>query len=131
MGTPSADQRVEASARVKEFAAPTGTQRRWFGVVARYVDESNHYTLALRDSNKLVLSKRVNGQYTTLGSFAVNVVPDQYYLIRLDAIGDQLRAYLDNRLLFEATDSAHASGSPGLAAFKARAEYNQFVAYQP
>ena len=131
MGTPSADQRVEARARVKEFAAPTGTQRRWFGVVARYVDESNHYTLALRDSNKLVLTKRVNGQYTTLGSFAVDVVPEQYYLIRLDAIGDQLRAYLDNRLLFEATDSAHASGSPGLAAFKARAEYNYFVAYQP
>jgi len=131
MGTPSADQRVEASARVREFAAPTGTQRRWFGVVARYVDESNHYTLALRNSNYLVLSKRVNGQYTTLGSFAVNVVPDQYYLIRLDAIGNQLRAYLDNRLLFEATDSAHASGSPGLATFKASALYNSFVAYQP
>ena len=132
MGTPSADQRVEASARVKELpAAPTGTQRRWFGVVARYVDENNHYTLALRNSNYLVLSKRVNGQYTTLGSFAVNVVPDQYYLIRLDAIGNQLRAYLDNRLLFEATDSAHASGSPGLATFKAHAEYNQFVGNYP
>jgi hypothetical protein len=71
------------------------------------------------------------GSMWTPGSFAVNVVPDQYYLIRLDAIGNQLRAYLDNRLLFEATDSAHASGSPGLAAFKARAEYNYFLAYQP
>jgi hypothetical protein len=131
MGTPTAEQRVEARARVIEFAAPTGTQRRWFGVVARYVDENNHYTLALRNSNSLVLSKRVNGQDTTLGSFAVNVVPERYYLIRLDAIGNQLRAYLEDRLLFEATDDAHANGSPGLATFKAHAEYNYFAAYQP
>jgi len=131
VGAPTSEQRVEARARVIQFAPPSGTQRRWFGVVARYVDESNHYTLALRNSNSLVLSKRVNGQGTTLGSFTVNVVPEQYYLIRLDAIGNQLRAYLDDRLLFEATDDAHASGSTGMAAFKAHAEFKHFVAYQP
>ncbi|HEY6125289.1 MAG TPA: hypothetical protein VIV63_11620, partial [Steroidobacteraceae bacterium] len=131
MGTPTADQRVEARARVIEFASPTGTQRRWFGVVARYVDEGNFYTLALRNSNTLVLSKRVNGQDTTLGSFAASVVPEQYYLIRLDATGNQLRAYLNDRLLFEATDDAHAIGSTGLATFRAHAEFAYYLAYQP
>ena len=40
-----------------EFAPSTETQRRWFGVVARYVDADNHYILALRNSNSLVLSR--------------------------------------------------------------------------
>jgi hypothetical protein len=131
IGAPAAEQRVEASARVIEFAPPTGTQRRWFGLVARYVDENNHYILALRNSNSLVLTRRLNGVDTTLGNFTVNVVPQQYYKIRLDAVGDQLRAYLDDRLLFETTDTAHPEGNYGLATFKAWAEYESFHGYQP
>jgi hypothetical protein len=131
IGVPTTEQSVEARARVIGFAAPEGTQRRWFGVVARYVDERNHYILALRNSNVLVLTRRVNGVDTTLGSFAVPVVPGQYYSIRLDAIGTQLRAYLDDRLLFEACDDAHPSGNYGMTTFKTHAEFNKFVAYQP
>jgi hypothetical protein len=95
------------------------------------VDAGNHYILALRNSNALVLSKRVNGVDTTLGSFAVNVVPGRYHSIRLDAIGDQLRAYLDGRLLFEACDATHPVGNSGMTTFKTHAEFKEFVAYQP
>ena len=131
IGSSTAEQRVEAVARVMQFAPATGTQRRWFGVVARYVDADNHYILALRNSNALVLSRRVNGIDTTLGNFAVNVIPQHYYTIRLDAIGSQLRAYLNERLLFEVSDTAHPTGSTGMTTFKTYAEFDRFVAYQP
>ena len=131
IGTPTAEQRVETVARVMQFAPSTVTQRRWFGVVARYVDADNHYILALRNSNALVLSRRVNGTTTTLGSFAVNVIPRQDYTIRLDAIGSQLRAYLNERQLFEVSDTSHAQGSSGMTTFKTHAEFESFVAYQP
>ncbi len=131
IGVPTTEQSVETTARLVKFAAPTGTQRHWFGVVARYVDENNHYVLALRNSHSLVLSRRVNGQLTTLGSHAANVVPGRDYVVRLDAFGDQLRAYLDGRLLFERTDASHPQGNSGMTTFKAHAEFEGFVAYQP
>ncbi len=131
MGAPAAEQRVEAKARVMQYGLSIDGQRRWFGVVARYVDEDNHYILGLRNSHALVLTRRLNGVNTTLGSFAVNVVPGQYYNIRLDAVGDQLRAYLDERLLFEATDNAIPRGNFGLTTFKTHAEFESWLAYQP
>lgn len=131
IGVPATEQSVQTVARLIGFAAPTGTQRRWFGVVARYVDDNNHYLLALRDSNTLVLSKRVNGQLITLGSHAAQVTPGRDYTVRLDAIGSQLRAYLDGRLLFEATDDTHREGNSGMTTFKTHAEFESFVAYQP
>ena len=131
IGVPATDQSVRTTARLVRFAAPTGTQRRWFGVVARFADAVNHYILALRNSNALVLSKRENGRDTTLGSFTVNVVPGRDYTIRLDAIGTRLGAYLDQRLLFEAEDDALPEGSAGLTTFKAHAEFSELVAYQP
>lgn len=131
IGVPATDQSVRTTARLVRFAAPSGTQRRWFGLVARYVDADNHYLLALRNSNALVLTRRVNGQDTTLGSFTVDVVPGRDYTLRLDAVGDQLRAYLDQRLLFEAVDEALPEGNAGLATFKAHAEFSELVSYQP
>lgn len=131
MGGPAAAQRVEAQARVMQYGLAFEGQRRWFGVVARYVDENNHYILGLRNSHALVLTRRLNGVNTTLGSFAVNVVPGQYYNIRLDAVGDQLRAYLDERLLFEATDNAIPSGNFGLTTHKTHAEFASWLGYQP
>lgn len=130
-GVPTTEQSVIANGRVMRFAPPEGTQRRWFGLVARYVDENNHYILALRNSNSLVLTRRVNGVDTTLGNFTVDVVPEEYYEMRLDAIGDQLRAYLNGRLLFERTDDAHPVGNSGLTTFKTHAEFDNFHAYQP
>ena len=50
---------------------------------------------------------------------------------RLDAIGGQLRAYLDGRLLFEASDATHPVGNSGMTTFKTHAEFKEFVAYQP
>ena len=131
IGVPADDQVVRVRARLNTFATPNGTQERWFGVMARHVDERNYYYLALRNSNNLSLRRLVDGQVTTLASRSFTVNPAAWYQLRLDAIGNQLRAYVNGVLLLEATDDSHAMGNSGPVMFKTAADYDDFQSYQP
>ena len=107
---PADDQVVRVRARLDTFGSPTGTQERWFGVMARHVDDRNYYLLALGSSNTVSLRKVVNGTPTTLASAAFPVLPASWYQLRLDAVGDLLRAYVNGTLLLETTDGALPEG---------------------
>ena len=131
IGAPADDQVVRTRARLNTFAAPTGTEERWFGVMARQTDERNYYYLTLRSSNTVSLRKLVNGVITTLASATFTVSPATWYDLRLEAVGNQLRAYVNGTLRLEVTDGAHASGSSGPVMFKTAADYDDFIAYQP
>lgn len=131
IGVPTDDQIVRVRARLNTFATATGTQERWFGVMARHVDERNYYYLSLRSSNTVVLRKLVDGAMTTLGTASLPVNPFTWYSLRLDAVGDRLRAYVDGKLLIEATDASHPVGNSGLVMFKAAVDYDDFSAIQP
>ena len=48
IGVPTDDQSVDVRARPTTFAG-TGGGDRWFGVMARYVDDANYYYLTLRN----------------------------------------------------------------------------------
>ena len=56
IGVPTDDQTVDVRARPTTFAG-TGTGDRWFGVMARYVDDSNYYYLTLRSSESGVAAQ--------------------------------------------------------------------------
>ena len=71
------------------------------------------------------------GVISTLGTASFSVAPGHWYQLRLDAIGDQLRAYIDGNLLLEATDTSLPIGNSGPAMFKAAAAFDDFQAYQP
>jgi hypothetical protein len=131
IGVPADDQSVRLRTRLDTFANPTGSQERWFGVMARHVDERNYYYLSLRSSNTVSLRKLVNGSISTLASAPFTVSPATWYALRLDAIGDQLRAYVNGTLLLEATDASHPRGTSGPITFKAAADFDDFLAYQP
>jgi hypothetical protein len=131
IGAPADDQVVRVRARLDTFATPSGTQERWFGVMARHVDERNYYSLSLRSSNTISLRKLVDGNATALASAPFNVLPATWYQLRLDAIGNRLRAYVDGVLMLEATDSSLPSGNSGPAMFKAATDYDDFDSYQP
>jgi hypothetical protein len=131
IGVPADDQVVRVRARLDTFATPSGTEERWFGLMARHTDERNYYYLALRSSNTIALRKIVNGTVTTLASAAFPVLPTTWYQLRLDAIGNRLRAYVNGVLLLEATDASHASGNSGPVMFKAATDYDDFQSYQP
>ena len=132
IGAPTDDQIVRVRARLDTFATPSGTQGdRWFGVMARYIDDRNYYYLSLRSSNTASLRKVVGGAVTVLGSVALPVSPATWYSLRLDAIGDQLRAYVNGRQVLEASDSALASGTSGPVMFKAAVDYDDFSTTLP
>jgi hypothetical protein len=131
IGAPADDQVVRVRARLDTFASPTGTQERWFGLMARQVDSSNYYYLSLRSSNTLSLRKLVDGVPVVLATANYTVLPATWYNLRLDAVGDELRAYVNGTLRLEVRDSTHERGRSGLVMFKTAADYDDFVAYQP
>ena len=101
--SPADDQIVRVRARLDTFANPTGTQERWFGVMARYSDDANYYYLSLRSSNTVALRKLVNGSISTLASAAFTVQPATWYSPAPRRGRRRLRAYVDGSLLLEAS----------------------------
>jgi hypothetical protein len=51
--------------------------------------------------------------------------------LRIDAVGDRLRGYVNGRLVLEATDGSHARGSAGPVMYKAAVDYDDFLSVQP
>jgi hypothetical protein len=51
--------------------------------------------------------------------------------LRLEAVGNQLRGYVNGRLLVEATDTTHARGTGGAVMYKTSADLFDYRAYQP
>jgi hypothetical protein len=131
IGTPTDDQVVSFRVRPTAFAAGTATQERWVGLIARYTDDRNYYFVTLRNSSKLSLRKVVNGAVTVLGTVPLSVSTGSTYALRLDATGQSLRAYVNDALVMQAVDSSHAKGRGGAVTFKAAAQFDDYMAYQP
>lgn len=127
IGTATDDQVLTTRAR---FTSVNG-QDRWFGLAARYVDASNYYYLTVRTSNTVSLRKVVNGTVTVLGTASLPVTANTWYDLRLDAVGNELRAFVNGVQLFQAVDSSLASGQGGPLTYKAAAEYLNYSAWQP
>ena len=127
IGTATDDQVLTTRAR---FTSANG-QDRWFGLAARYVDASNYYYLTLRTSNTVSLRKVVNGAVTVLGTASLPVTANTWYDLRLDAVGNELRAFVNGVQLFQAVDSSLASGQGGPLTYKAAAEFLNYSAWQP
>jgi len=128
VGTPTDDQVITTRARATAFA---DSKDRWFGITTRYVDENNYYYLTVRNSNTVSLRKLVNGVITVLGTAPLTVTPNAWYDLRLDAVGNELRAFVNGSQVMQATDASHASGQNGLVMYKAGAEYVDYLAWQP
>ena len=128
VGTPTDDQIVTTRVRATAFA---DSKDRWVGIAARYVDDSNYYYLTVRNSNTLSLRKLVNGVVTVLGTVSFTVTPNTWYDLRLDAVGNELRGFINRAQVLTATDSSHASGQGAILTYKAAAEYVNYRSWQP
>lgn len=81
----------------------------WVGLVARGV----YWLTCDQERSELVLVRRENGQVTRLGAFAGYqdyIWSDSDLVVRLDIVGDRLRAFLDGKLVIEARDRGPAAG---------------------
>jgi hypothetical protein len=130
IGGPTSDQVVEA--RIRPIAWSTaGTAEPWAGVLARYVDNSNYYYLHLRRGGTVSLRKLVDGAITTLASATFPVSVNTQYTLRLEAVGTQLRGYVNGNVVLQATDNSLTHGIGGLMTNKAAVRFDDYLAYQP
>jgi len=111
------------------FAA--SQQGAWFGLLARYVDERNHYYVTVRSTGQVQIRKIVNGVITVLGTANFTAVPGRYYDVRFLVINDQLQLFVDRALVASAHDGDIATGQYGLATYRAAARWESISVRQP
>jgi len=129
-GVPTDDQSIDVRARATTFA-DSGTGDRWFGVMGRYVDDANYYYLTLRNTNSVSLRKVANGTVTVLCTYSLPITLGTWYRLRLEAVGSQIRGYVNGVLVAEATDSTHPRGSGGPITNRAAVDFDDYRAIQP
>jgi len=129
-GVPTDDQSVDVRARPTTFAG-SGDGDRWFGVMARYVDDANYYYLTVRSTNTVSLRKLTNGAITELSSYTLPVSLGTWYRLRIEAVGTQIRGYVNGTLVGEATDSSHPRGAAGPITNRAAVDFDDYRAIQP
>jgi len=129
-GVATDDQSIDVRARATTFA-DSGTGDRWFGVMARYVDDANYYYLTLRSTNTVSLRKVANGTITVLGTYSLPITLGTWYRLRIEAVGTQIRGYVNGVLVAEATDSTHARGTGGPITNRAAVDFDDYRAIQP
>ena len=129
VGVETGDQSVDVRARATTFAGGGGD--RWFGAIARYSNETNFYYLTLRSNNTVSLRELNNGAITIHRTATLPVALGTWYQLRLEAVGSQLRAYVNGNLQFEVSDSTHARGQTGIVTYRTAAEFEDYRAIQP
>jgi hypothetical protein len=129
-GVPTDDQSIDVRARPTTFAG-TGGGDRWFGVMARYVDDANYYYLTVRNTNSVSLRKLTDGAVTVLDTFSMPVTLGTWYRLRLEAVGTQVRGYVNGFLVVEATDTTHPRGMAGPITNRAAVDFDDYRAIQP
>lgn len=124
------DQVIETHVQADHYG--TGTNP-WFGVLGRYVNDGTYYYVSVRNSNALSLRKVVNGSITVLGTVPFTptaAAPGDR--LRLEIIGNKLRAYANGELAVESTDTQPiAGGRFGLVTYKAAAWFDNFNVFEP
>jgi hypothetical protein len=126
--TRNLDQVVETRARLRTFGEGSDP---WFGLMARYRDLNNYVYLSWRRSNTLTLRKLVNGQIQELGVVSLPLTAGTWYRLRLDAVGDRLRALVNGNQVLEVLDPQPTPGQVGLVTNRAQADFDDFIAVRP
>ena len=71
------------------------------------------------------------GAVTVLDTAPLQVRLGTWYALRMEAIGNSLRVYVNDRLMLEANDDSHQRGIYGLAGYKTVVRYDDVVVHQP
>jgi hypothetical protein len=123
------DQIVQADLRATFFDGAD----RWVGLFGRYHDEANYHYVTLRSSGRVDIRKLVNGSIQVLASATYPIQVNVIYRVRLETIGTSVRAYINGRLVAEATDTTLTRGvsSVGIATYRAGVEVDNVSVTQP
>jgi hypothetical protein len=109
-------------------ASTTGTP--WVGLFVRYVDAQNYYYVTMR-ANELSLRKLTNGAITVLDTEPFTRQSGVPVILRLEAIGDRVRVYVNDELRLERAGADTKPGKAGVMTYRASARFDSFWAYEP
>jgi hypothetical protein len=129
IGTSVDEQEVRAHLRLDSYAA--SQQGAWFGLFARYVDARNHYYLSIRSSNQLQIRKQVNGVISVLKSVAYTAAPGAMHEYTFSALGNELHAFVDGKLVAKASDAELPRGVYGVGTYRTAATLQDMTVTQP
>jgi hypothetical protein len=130
LGTPVESQEITTFMSVDSFGS--SGQGAWVGLLARYVDANNYYYAAIRNSNQILIRKRVNGISTTLASANIAAAPgggSHYLTFRV--VDDLLQVFSSNQLVASAHDSEIKTGRYGIGTYRAAGTWSNFRVTQP
>lgn len=134
-GTPTEDQVVRARIRPVKFVEP-GT---WVGLMARYWDDRNHVYVSLVGRGVVSLWRRTNGVIEQLATRPMSVTPGTWYDVRLETAAGRTRVFVNDQLMLSTTADLGPTtgylqpgqGHVGLITYRAKADFDDFRAYQP
>jgi hypothetical protein len=117
------DQAIQADIVPRAFDGAD----RWFGLVVRYTDINNYYYVTARSGGGIQLKRILAGAFTTLGSATLPVAIGTTHRIRLEAVGDHVRVFVNDRPVIRVRDASLSGGVPGLMTYKTRADFDNVV----
>ena len=126
-GVPRADAVVQATVT---FGTGSSTSTPWAGLIVRYVDSRNFYYVTMR-ANELSLRRLTNGAITVLDNEPFTRQAGVPVNLRLEAVGDRLRVYVNEELRMERAGAAIAAGKVGMMTYRASASFENYWAYEP
>ena len=126
-GLPREDVSVQARLTLDAFSS-SGTP--WAGLMVRYEDSRNFYYVAVR-ADQITLRKMTNGVVTVLDSEKLATTVGVPLNLRLEAIGDRLRVYVNDELRMERSGAEVVPGKAGAVTYRAAATYLNYLAIEP
>jgi hypothetical protein len=135
VGARTEDQVVQARIKPLSFAGPDN----WVGLMARYQDDRNHLYVSLRSRGVISLWRRTNGAITQLATAKMPVSTGTWYRVRMEVVKGLTRVFVDNQLMLSTNadpgpanpEVLESKGQVGLITYKAKADFDDFLAYQP
>jgi hypothetical protein len=122
-GSERRDQGIQAFITPRDFL---GGGNRWVGLMTRRYNAQNYVYVTLRNSGRLELKRRLNGEYTTIASTTFPLAERQYKL-RLESVGQWHKVYLDDALVLEGYEDILQQGTAGVIAYRALADYDNVI----
>jgi hypothetical protein len=126
------NQVVSARVRPMSYGTTTGTNDAWVGIAAHVIDDRNYYYVTLRRRNEFSLRRMVNGQVQVIATVPQAATLNNWYDLRLEIIGIDIRAYVNGDLKISARDPTMTGGGKNaILMYKTAADFYHYIAYQP
>jgi pectate lyase len=134
-GAMTEDSIVQVRVRPTSFASTSA----WVGLLARSKYQDDYVYVSLRRNNTVTLRRLVSGNIYPYAEAPYTVTPGTWYTIRLEIVAGLTRVFVNDQVVI-ATNTDYGStqryvatqqGAVGMVSYRATADYDDFLAYQP